>query len=118
MKKIYRIVLGWWYWITNTNNEEAQERLLICSQCPFMKLGVCKKCGCALQAKARIHEESCPDKKWKHVHHWESRYSTGTYNSVWKSNGKTGTGKSFVFECSCGAWAVRHSGDSEYNIIK
>lgn len=64
MKKIYRIVVGWWYWITNTNNEEAQERLLICSQCPFMMLGVCTKCGCALQAKARIDEEICPELKW------------------------------------------------------
>lgn len=62
--KVYRIFLGWYYFITNKNNEMALERLKICVECPLMKRGVCTDCGCVLQAKARIKEEKCPLDKW------------------------------------------------------
>ena len=66
MKKIYRIVLGWWYFLSNKNNTLARERLKICVGCPKMSKGVCTSCGCVLQAKARLPEESCPLFKWGH----------------------------------------------------
>lgn len=64
MKKIYRIILGWWYFFTNKNNTLARERLKICVGCPKMSKGICTSCGCVLQAKARIVEEECPLNKW------------------------------------------------------
>ena len=64
MKKIYRIFLGWWYFLSNKNNALARERLKICVDCDKMSKGVCTLCGCVLQAKARLPEESCPIFKW------------------------------------------------------
>lgn len=64
MNKLYRIIMGWWYFLTNQKNEVAQKRLSICVECPYMQSGVCGKCGCVLQAKARIEEEECPDNRW------------------------------------------------------
>lgn len=64
MKKIGRIILGWWYWVTNQNNKLARERLKICLKCSDRKGGICNLCGCFLNAKARLHEEECPIQKW------------------------------------------------------
>jgi hypothetical protein len=64
MKKIYRIIMGWYYFLTNQKNEMARERLMICVDCPKMSKGLCTSCGCVLQAKARIEEEICPMHKW------------------------------------------------------
>lgn len=68
MKKIGRIILGWWYWITNQNNELARKRLAICVECELYKWFVCTACGCPGQTKARIESEECPHPlgdKWK-----------------------------------------------------
>jgi hypothetical protein len=64
MKKIYRIIMGWYYFITNQKNDLARKRLKICVECPRMSRGVCTYCGCVLQAKARILEETCPASRW------------------------------------------------------
>lgn len=64
MKKIGRIILGWWYWITNQNNELARKRLAHCLYCPFREGLICGECGCNLQAKTRLPEEECPKKIW------------------------------------------------------
>ncbi len=64
MKKIGRIILGWWYWITNRNNELAKKRLDYCLHCPFRVGVTCGECGCLLQAKARLEEETCPKYFW------------------------------------------------------
>lgn len=58
------IIVAWWFWLTNRNNKLAQARLLQCSDCEFRIWAVCGKCGCALQAKARLPEEECPADKW------------------------------------------------------
>lgn len=58
------IILGWWFWITNYNNDIAKTRLKICVNCPIRKGMICSHCGCILQAKTRIYEESCPIEKW------------------------------------------------------
>lgn len=58
------IILGWWYWLTNFNNDLASKRLAVCVECPVRKGLVCGSCGCVLQAKARLPEEECPKKLW------------------------------------------------------
>ena len=55
-----RILLAWWFWFTNRNDEVARQRLKICSMCEKMKWGICKVCGCPLQTKARLLDEICP----------------------------------------------------------
>lgn len=70
MKKLSQILLGWWYMVTNQNNFIAQQRLKVCITCEHRKLGVCKLCGCVLQAKARLNEEDCPAGKWHYTMNW------------------------------------------------
>lgn len=64
--KIFRIILAWWYLITNKNNALAKERLEKCAKCKFRVWFVCSECGCPLQAKARsIHpDDLCPKGFW------------------------------------------------------
>lgn len=64
MKKLSRIILGWYFFLTNKNNELAQKRLKICAGCEFRKGIVCGICSCVLQAKARLPEEGCPAHRW------------------------------------------------------
>lgn len=40
------------------------KRLVICSICPHNKKGICKLCGCVIQAKTHSLEEHCPANKW------------------------------------------------------
>jgi len=70
MKKIGRILLGWYFWVTNRNNKLAQERLKICADCELRKGFVCGVCFCPLNAKARIPEEECPHPA--ELNKWES----------------------------------------------
>lgn len=63
-----RIILGWWYYLTNKNNDLARRRLSVCVDCEYRKLFTCGFCGCSLQAKSRLYEEDCPHPKgdkWK-----------------------------------------------------
>lgn len=64
MKKLTSILLGWWFWITNRNNELAKTRLKVCASCMFREGMICGICSCVLQAKARLPEESCPAHRW------------------------------------------------------
>lgn len=43
-----------------------------------------------------------------HQHTWDFQYQTG----------KPTDGKSSVYKCGCGNWAVRHYGSNEYHILK
>lgn len=70
MRKIISIMLGWWFWITNRNNELARERLQHCAYCKYRRGVVCSCCGCVLQAKARIKEEECPKDFWPNYYTW------------------------------------------------
>lgn len=63
-----RIILGWWYYLTNKNNVLARRRLSICVDCELLKWGLCTGCGCVAKVKATIEEEYCPHPegdKWK-----------------------------------------------------
>jgi hypothetical protein len=44
----------------------AKERLAICEHCPhlFRPTYTCKRCGCFMQAKARIQATRCPEGLW------------------------------------------------------
>jgi hypothetical protein len=64
-----RILLAWWFWITNRNDEIARKRLSVCAGCDKRKWFVCGVCGCVLQAKARDLTETCPHPKGDK---WES----------------------------------------------
>lgn len=81
--KIFRIILGWGYWITNRNNELARKRLAVCVNCEFYKWFVCTQCGCPGQTKARIPEEFCPKYKWpgdhKHIPVNNAHSNLGNY---------------------------------------
>lgn len=62
-----KILIAWYYFLTNRNNALAQKRLKICSECERRIWFVCGVCGCPLNAKARLPDEPCehPDgNKW------------------------------------------------------
>jgi hypothetical protein len=59
-----KILIAWYFWLTNRNDELARQRLKICSGCSYRKWFVCSQCGCPLQAKTRLFEEECPVGKW------------------------------------------------------
>lgn len=42
-----------------------EERKLICNVCENKKYGVCMKCGCVIDLKVKLKNESCPIKKWQ-----------------------------------------------------
>lgn len=44
--------------------EEVKNRAEICNKCKFRETGLCKKCGCFLEAKIRIPSAKCPIGKW------------------------------------------------------
>lgn len=54
----------------------AQRRLGYCIPCEFRKMFLCNKCGCVLQAKARLIDETCPADKWPKIFHVESLSET------------------------------------------
>lgn len=46
--------------------ENAEERLTICEECPeFIKITKqCKQCGCIMPAKVKLLVSTCPIGKW------------------------------------------------------
>lgn len=47
-------------------DEVAESRYSICKQCPeFLGLTKqCKKCGCFMNLKTKMHKATCPLEKW------------------------------------------------------
>lgn len=86
MKKLSRIILGWYYWMTNRNNELARKRLAICVKCELMKWGVCTGCGCPLQAKSRIEGEVCPHPDGDKWAPWKSCVSGWTITKSYQED--------------------------------
>ena len=48
------------------DNKVYKERLKICNSCDryFKPTGTCTRCGCFMRVKAKISNQSCPDKLW------------------------------------------------------
>lgn len=71
MNKLKEIGEGWLNNLLRDNpeiEEQAKERLAICSSCPnritMLGVDVCALCHCPLSAKARSQESECPAGKW------------------------------------------------------
>lgn len=65
MKKIGRILLGWWLRFTIKNPEFwVRDRFRICTSCDSCVFGMCTECGCNVKAKAMLGDELCPLDKW------------------------------------------------------
>jgi hypothetical protein len=69
MKKIGRIILGWWLLLFPSKQskeikEMAKKRLAVCKCCCYRDGRVCSVCGCFLKAKAVLSDEDCPRGKW------------------------------------------------------
>jgi len=57
---------------TSDHTEKSKNRLLVCSGCEFrnklpLKLSNCQVCGCLVDAKSKVEEESCPMNRWKDI---------------------------------------------------
>jgi hypothetical protein len=61
LKAGYRYVT---HGMPNVTTEQANERMLICTQCEHFNNYVCNECGCMLMLKTRMATESCPIGKW------------------------------------------------------
>lgn len=43
------------------------KRISFCKQCDFLISGMCRKCGCYVEVRARLKDSDCPnvnDRKW------------------------------------------------------
>lgn len=45
-------------------DEVRDQRLKICSTCPFLVGGLCQQCGCYTRFRASLRNKSCPIGKW------------------------------------------------------
>ncbi|MFM5968481.1 MAG: DUF6171 family protein [Micrococcales bacterium] len=52
--------------IGRVTDEQKEERLAICAECPFLfKISKqCRKCGCHMPWKASLPHSTCPVGKW------------------------------------------------------
>ena len=66
--KVINIVKGWIFKLLKKEQDLADARLSICSNCEFKintSLGeACEQCGCILDAKTRVEDEHCDLDKW------------------------------------------------------
>lgn len=49
------------------DNELYCQRISKCKHCDFLISGMCLKCGCYVEVRARLKDKACPDineKKW------------------------------------------------------
>jgi len=45
-------------------SDTVSERRAYCDPCEHNKMGICKRCGCIIQAKARLANQRCPIGLW------------------------------------------------------
>lgn len=65
VKNGQRIATGFAYLAAGVNDSLSASRMKICYNCPKLVGGlVCSVCGCSVDAKTRLPEESCPENKW------------------------------------------------------
>lgn len=53
----------------HVNDDIAGERFSICLNCPYLSKTTkqCRKCGCFMAVKTKLHNASCPIGKWGEV---------------------------------------------------
>ena len=51
----------------HVSNAEYEDRLAVCTACPFLnyKENRCQDCGCYVKVKARLIVEDCPQGYWR-----------------------------------------------------
>ena len=69
IQTLKHIIKGWYYRLFDKNQELAKKRIAICNMCNHrehieMVGDICAKCGCVLEAKARVEDEYCELNKW------------------------------------------------------
>jgi len=65
VKNGQRIATGWAYMAAGVNQVLSERRVKICNNCAQLRGGlICAQCGCPVDAKTRLPQESCPLKKW------------------------------------------------------
>lgn len=73
VKKVWHILVGFYYKLTNKKKWLARKRLSICNKCSNKKMftlagkdmgEICSLCGCFLNAKTRVEDEYCDLDKW------------------------------------------------------
>ena len=69
VRELINIIKGWFFLIFNTNEQLARKRIAICRKCKSCShidiLGdICNECGCVLDAKTRVKDETCELNKW------------------------------------------------------
>ena len=62
--KFGHIVQGFWYKIIGRNKNMRNKRIAICNTCKYKDGSWCGICGCLLDAKTRVYNESCPNDLW------------------------------------------------------
>lgn len=69
--KIRNIIIGWWRFLFNSNNELSKKRLEICRECPHRTTiageDLCSLCWCFLIQKSLVEEETCYDGRWNDI---------------------------------------------------
>lgn len=49
------------------DNDTFLSRISFCKECDYLISGMCRKCGCYVEVRARIKSNNCPDvnnRKW------------------------------------------------------
>ena len=69
LKKIWNIIKGTYFNITNKHQDKADKRLAICNICNKTEIlygvgKICTMCGCVLESKTRVDDEKCEMNKW------------------------------------------------------
>ena len=73
VKKIWHIIQGFYYKLTNRKEWLARKRLNVCNKCEYKKMftlankdigEICSLCGCFLEMKTRVKDEYCDMNKW------------------------------------------------------
>lgn len=60
---IVNIFKGFWNWLFNSEEKLSEKRMSICNECEHKDVNVCNVCGCVLEWKTRVKEETCPHPK-------------------------------------------------------
>lgn len=69
VKKIKRIIKGWYYRLRGVNLELMEQRMEQCKKCNEIvhltkNVSICSVCWCENKAKCSVEDERCPNGLW------------------------------------------------------